>query len=114
MTPFDEISDFIAPNVFNPWRDADPLDSKDCVYENYGVLERRARLRSHFETQPTLLLIGEAPGYQGCHFSGVPFTNEKLIIDGAIPRVFSVGRITTRPRPWCEPSATIVGGIQDV
>lgn len=102
MIALEELSDFTAPNVFNPWRDNDPLDI------GAGSWHRRIRLSRHFNVEPKLLLIGEAPGYQGCHFSGVAFTNEKLILDGVIPRVHTNGRLTTRPRPWCEPSATIV------
>jgi uracil-DNA glycosylase len=100
--------EFDAPNVFNPWRHVDPLDRS----QQHAAMDRRTRLYQHFDCKPDYILIGEAPGYQGCHFSGVPFTNEKLIIDGAIPRVTAptgMGpRITTRERPWCEPSATIV------
>jgi uracil-DNA glycosylase len=98
------LREFTAPNVFNPWRDVDPLDRLLA----FGPSDRRARLYRHFECKPRFLLIGEAPGYQGCHFSGVPFTNEKLILDGAIPRITWEGRITKRPLPWSEPSATIV------
>jgi len=98
----EQLAEFTVPNVFNPWRDVDPLDIGS------GELHRRLRLGRHFNVRPKLLLIGEAPGYQGCHFSGVPFTNEKLILDGAIPRVHTSGRLTKRERPWCEPSATIV------
>jgi hypothetical protein len=98
------LREFTAPNVFNPWRDVDPLDRLLA----FGPSDRRGRLRQHFDCAPRFLLIGEAPGYQGCHFSGVPFTNEKLILDGAIPRVTADQRITKRPLPWSEPSATIV------
>jgi uracil-DNA glycosylase len=94
---------FEATDVFNPWRHADPLDAI-----RGGARRRIERLRAHFDCAPALILVGEAPGYQGCHFSGIPFTNEKLILDGAIPRVSSDARLTTRERPWCEPSATIV------
>lgn len=96
---------FSGENVFNPWRSCDPLDTAEHFK---GPHERRQRLWRHFNCIPHYLLIGEAPGYQGCHFSGVAFTNEKLLLDGVIPRVSVDGRITTRPRPWCEPSATIV------
>ncbi len=91
--------------MFNPWREADPLDAARGAPQ-----QRVARLRAHFECEPSVLLVGEAAGYQGCHFSGIPFTNEKLILAGAIPRVTSPVRLTTRERPWCEPSATIVWG----
>jgi uracil-DNA glycosylase len=104
MKLLDSIIGFSAPNVFNPWRDCDPLDT----YGREGPAHRVARLAQHFNCLPKFLLIGEAPGYQGCHFSGVPFTNEALLLDGAVPRVPCHVRITTRPLPWREPSATIV------
>lgn len=94
---------FQAEHVFNPWRQSDPLDAVKTA-----AAGRVARLRAHFACTPRLILVGEAPGYQGCHFSGIPFTNEKLLLQGAIPRVAIADRLTTRPRPWCEPSATIV------
>lgn len=102
---FSAISEFTSPNVFNPWRDADPLD----VDRDIGARKRLERLWLHFNCDPEFLLIGEAPGYQGCHFSGVAFTNEALLKDGAIPRIDMQGeRITSRTLPWREPSATIV------
>lgn len=92
-----------APNFFNPWRNWDPQD-----VPGRGPIDRRLRLLRHFSCFPRFLLIGEAPGYQGCHFSGVPFTNEALLCEGTIPRVGKCERFTTRFRPWREPSATIV------
>ena len=97
------LQSFESADVFNPWATDDPLDAWGS-----GAAARRDRLRAHFDCRPEVLLVGEAPGYQGCHFSGVAFTNEKLIMDGAIPRVTSAFRLTTRERPWCEPSETIV------
>jgi uracil-DNA glycosylase len=97
------LQQFEAAHVFNPWRQADPLDAA-----RGGAQRRIERLRAHFECDAAVVLVGEAPGYQGCHFSGIPFTNEKLILQGSIPRVTSTTRLTTRERPWCEPSATIV------
>jgi uracil-DNA glycosylase len=101
-----DLQHFEAEHVFNPWRHTDPLD-----VVNAAPKARCERLRAHFDCEPRLLLVGEAPGYQGCHFSGIPFTNEKLILQGVIPRVRADRRLTSRERPWCEPSATIVWGI---
>ena len=67
-------------------------------------------MRQHLDCRAEFLLIGEASGYQGCHFSGVPFTNESLLLAGRIPRLRVGERISSRQRPWCEPSATIVWG----
>ena len=55
-------------------------------------------------------MIGEASGYRGARFTGVPFTAESLLVDKLIPRIEHPQgqRITTRQLPWKEPSATIV------
>jgi uracil-DNA glycosylase len=100
---FSQLSEFRSPNVFNPWGEDDEQDA----YASGGAM-RLERLMQHFDCQPRFLLIGEAPGYQGCHFSGVPFTNEKLLLEGRVPRVKANLRITRRPLPWSEPSATVM------
>lgn len=101
-----QIEEFSSPNVFNPWREIDPMD-----LTTFAPILRGNRLMAHFDVDAEFVLIGEAPGYQGCHFSGVAFTNEQLICAGKIPRIDDRRRFTSRPRPWCEPSATIVWGL---
>ncbi len=93
-------------DVFNPWtqRDAGTDLHRDAA------AQRRARLRAHVGGDIRYLLLGEAPGYQGCHVSGIPFTSERLILEGVIPRLAAEGRLSTRERPWSEPSATTVWG----
>jgi len=100
------------PFVFNPWLDEDPMD----VQPGVGAAGRVRRLRQHFDCpSPRLLLIGEAPGYAGCHYAGVPFTNERLLMMGMVPRVVMPAgtqmRLTTRRLPWSEPSATIMWSL---
>jgi hypothetical protein len=106
--PFDALQQFCAPDVFNPWSDRDPLDLGEPT--SSGPDARLRRLRAHFDVDPLLVLVGEAAGYQGCHFSGLAFTNERLMLEGRIPRISVDDRFTSRPRPWCEPSATVVWG----
>jgi uracil-DNA glycosylase len=96
---------FAAPNVFNPWSDSDPVDRT-----NNAAAHRLRRLKQHLACRPAFVLVGEAAGYQGCRFSGVAFTSERLLLEDRIPRVLSTERITHRMRPWSEPSATIVWG----
>lgn len=93
--------------VFNPWLDRDP--GTDALAD--AAAARLRRLRAFFNTRPRWLLLGEAAGYQGAHVSGIPFTSERLLLAGAIPRVDIQGqRLSVRPRPWSEPSATTVWG----
>src|SRR6478609_639728 len=77
-----------GPAVFNPWRDHDP--GTDALPK--AAAERLDRLRAFFTTQPRWLLLGEAAGYQGAHVSGIPFTSERLLLEGVIPRVDIGGR----------------------
>ena len=97
------------PGCFNPWREVCP--ELDC-HPNEAVASRVARLRAHLENPGVqAVLVGEAPGYQGARYSGIGFTSERLLLEGAIPWVpRPSGRITTRPRPFSEPSATILWG----
>ncbi|WP_345988515.1 uracil-DNA glycosylase [Sulfurimonas sp. HSL1-2] len=34
--------------------------------------------------QPEVLLIGEAPGYNGCRLTGIPFSSEALVAEGVL------------------------------
>ncbi len=94
--------------MFNPWSQQSPSELKPIAY-----LARRKRLHHHLNCpNPRIILIGEAAGYQGCRFSGIPFTSERLLLEGQIPRMPDLKgkRLTSRTRPWSEPSATIVWG----
>lgn len=90
--------------LFNPWRDACPFDT-----ESNGPEARIERLAEHLNCDPRLILVGEAPGYQGCRYSGIAFTSERLLMEGAIPRISPIAhRLSVRKLPFSEPSATIV------
>jgi hypothetical protein len=90
--------------LFNPWRDHCPSDAV-----GNGPSDKLARLALHLDCQTAYILIGEAPGYQGCRYSGIAFTSERLLIEGAIPRIPVIcGRLSNRHLPFSEPSATVV------
>ncbi|MBS0388289.1 MAG: uracil-DNA glycosylase [Proteobacteria bacterium] len=94
-----------GPLVFNPWIDHEPTTD----VSRSAPRDRLERLHAHLNCIPRFLLIGEAPGYQGCKVSGVPFTSERLLLAGRIPRLTQpTARLSTRHIPWSEPSATIV------
>lgn len=102
---FRSLSGAPRPHVFNPWKDHDPATD----LSSNAPRERLERLRAHISITARYVLIGEAAGYQGCKVSGIPFTSERLILAGEIPRIcVEDHRLTSRPRPWSEPSATIV------
>jgi len=96
------------PGLFNPWADA-------CVRDlapQTAPRERLRRLGEHLHCAARLILVGEAPGYQGCRYSGIAFTSERLVGEGVIPRLAPTSaRLTDRSKPFSEPSATIVWGV---
>lgn len=93
-----------VPGMYNPWKES-------CSHDSgiNGSFTRLERLACHFDCSARLILVGEAPGYQGCRYSGVAFTSERLLLEGSIPRIDAPsGRLTDRRLPFSEPSATIV------
>lgn len=66
-------------NVFNPWKDYDTSHDAD----KNSVEKRCSNLREYLKAreEAKYMLIAEAPGYQGCHFSGIPMTSERLILN---------------------------------
>lgn len=93
------------PHVFDPWNAISSDDIAPAAIEG-----RRERLRLHLSAPaPRLLLVGEAPGYQGTRITGCPFTSEALLLEDGVPRLGKLhGRLTSRRLPWREPSSTIV------
>lgn len=81
----------------NPYSCHDP-----ALDRSGGALIRRENLRRYLSDhlRPAVLLVGEAPSYRGCRFSGIAFTSERTL------PVTSWS--STHPRGWTEPSATIV------
>ena len=72
--------------LFNPYRDTDPHDGPEAP------ARRRANLEAALDAvaraasgRPDVLVVAEAPGPWGCRFSGVPFTNERQLLDPAFP-----------------------------
>jgi uracil-DNA glycosylase len=92
--------------LWNPYRDADPhLERPD------GPQLRRDNLRvwlQSYSQPPEVLLVGEAPGWRGARFSGVPFTSEAQLAGANLP---FQGRPTSLSRqPYSEISATLMWG----
>jgi len=69
---------------------------------------RRGNLKNYlrsFEKRPSVIVIGEAPGWRGCRFSGVPFTSEAQLCDGSLP--FKGFQSSNNRLPYKENAATI-------
>lgn len=81
---------------------------------------RRKNLLLYFwqmaQLNPQILLVGEAPSYQGCRLTGVPFCSEFILLDG-IKEIDIFGeskgyrKTGEFERVRKEPSATIVWGL---
>ena len=91
--------------TFNQFRDA----GQDDVLDAPAI--RLANLRHYLEERPEgdVIAVGEAAGYQGMRWSGIAFTSEFDLLRWGDPYKRSSGR----PRPWKEPSGTIVHGLLD-
>ena len=58
-----------------------------------------------FSEQPSIVIVGEAPGPWGCRFSGVPFTIEKQLCSGCLR--FAGHQSSFNDSPYSENAATI-------
>jgi hypothetical protein len=89
--------------TFNQFRDAgaDDLPNAPAI--------RLANLRHYLDerSEADVLAVGEAAGYQGMRWSGIAFTSEFDLLRWGDP----YRRSSRRPRPWKEPSGTIVHGV---
>lgn len=94
--------------TFNQYRDVHPL-----LDQHWGAEVRRRNLHCYLETfaNAWFVLVGEAAGYAGCRFSGIPFTCEAQWA-GPTPLPWTVGKDLARSSraetPWVERSATMV------
>ena len=89
--------------TFNEFREVGPDDLPDAP------AIRLANLRHYLEErdQADVVAVGEAAGYQGMRWSGIAFTSEFDLLRWGHP----YRRSSRRPRPWKEPSGTIVQGV---
>ena len=100
--------------VFNPWWETD--EESDVSPHSPAI--RRKHLSVYFHERlgkARLAIIGEALGYRGGHFSGIPMTSERMllhkqrhIVAGIKPRRTSKPSVC--PNGFSELTATIVWG----
>ncbi|WP_101912383.1 uracil-DNA glycosylase [Megasphaera vaginalis (ex Bordigoni et al. 2020)] len=76
----DSLKTYHAPAVFNPWSDYDErCDSGPSAPQiRCRQLHDYLQLRLHVARY---LLVAEAAGYQGCRFTGIAITCERMLLD---------------------------------
>jgi len=111
-----------SKNVFNPWWQVDPIHDlgPQCPRIRRQQLAQYLRER---QGKVKYLLLGEALGYQGGHFSGMAMTSERILLGelkkkGIEPHyVFQDLKPQRTSKPavkalgFSEPTATIVWGF---
>lgn len=107
--------------VFNPWYDVDP----DNDLSDQSPKIRKAQLKAYLTERlgkAKILILGEALGYQGGHFTGMAMTSERILLghmlhkgiepthvfQNTIPRRTS--KESVREKGFTEPTATIAWG----
>ncbi len=115
------LAGYRQPAVFNPWGETDHENDLNTQ----GAVIRRRQLTAYLQErigQARILLLAEAIGYQGGHFSGIPMTSERLLLGGLRHKAIEPEDVfhllpqrTSSPvikrDGFTEPTATIVWGF---
>ena len=90
--------------LFNQYRDIDSeLDQPDAARIRRENLQRYLQ---SFTGMPSVLVVGEAVGYRGGRFSGVPLISEKHLVTPGVCAF--IGRQSSLGGPYSEQTATII------
>ena len=111
----------VGSGVFNPWYD---VDKENDINEACPRVRRHQLSAYLIERigQGATMLVGEALGYQGGHFTGIAMTSERILLGGQNKNGISPDHVFTNITPqrtsrpevktmgFSEPTATIVWG----
>lgn len=104
-------------NVFNPWFDRDTANDASATAPALRLNNLKQYLAERQNAE--YLLLAEALGYQGGHFTGIPMTSERIILGnkseaGILPahicknEIHRTSNTAIHPDGFNEPTATIV------
>ncbi len=95
--------------VFNPWWQID--EQNDIGPDSTAI--RRKHLASYFHERlgkARLAIVGEALGYRGGHFSGIPMTSERMLLGKQVVIVAALSQL--RSDDGRRPPLQILAGIK--
>jgi hypothetical protein len=104
---FDLLYSYQSECAFNQYHDCDPQLGKQNAPD---IRQKNLRIYLQAFARASYLLVGEAAGYAGCRFSGIPFTGEAQIT-GPERLPWTRGHAfeqSSLKDPWREHSAQIV------
>lgn len=108
----DLLQGYQGAGVLNQYRESDPNLERPG-----GAAIRRRNLCRYLAafSGASYVLVGEAAGYAGCRFSGIPFTGEAQIVgDECLPWARGLGfEQSSRSELWRERSGEIVWAALD-
>lgn len=105
-------------NVFNPWFQQDRVNDIDSKSPSIRRLQLEQYLSERKKAK--YLLIAEALGYQGGHFTGIPMTSERILLGNMRHKSITPSHVFSGIKPkrtskpsvkkdgFSEPTATIV------
>lgn len=111
----DELIGYVKQNVFNVRTKGNLFNQYNQINLNYdgdnADLIRQHNLIQYIEqlSKPIkIMFIGIAPGYNGCRFSGVPFTSERILLGMKKSNFFLHQNYSqsSKEHPYTEVSAT--------
>ena len=75
---YERLTQWEGPLVFNPWVHGDPENDA----HSRGPALRLDNLKTYLDERggAQYLLLAEALGYQGGHFTGIPMTSERIVL----------------------------------
>ncbi len=95
----------------------EPTQADVCnFYHAKRINLQRHNLERYLEQmllmRPRVLLVGEAPGYNGCRLTGIPFTSEDIVFQGVCKgRLFGEGYRAQNLKPKKEQTATAMWSV---